>query len=581
MPKTSRRSFMTAVAAASAAPLIAPAQTARAAPARAAGAAHASAVPLSAAGGGSAGFITLAANDPAAHSALSLGNLVAGPPAGDPERTEITHGGTTVAVLTKGARTVLVRGPERRFQETGRVFTDVFDRTNAEKWGSVPGGGSWTHVNGRDGSPSAPPGSDYGVTPAAAYLMISTTAPTTARHTTLVDDGITDFDARATARFDKAPSGATVSYALSFGYQNTKNHFRARLSFSPQDGGRLRLEKEAADQVSELGGPHSLGVAASAAAEPWHIRVVREGRVVRARAWQAGTAEPAAWQLWAEDAAFPKGRVGVRAAAGAGLAGLPVKLLVSEFTVVSAAPAVTHREWVRVLPAPYDGTWTSAVEERVRGWAGSTAPDALAHAAMFLKGVPPVTSARPGEDLGRPVLGAAGYSPLVNGVRDEGADFHEYSGVSWTFPPDNRVWTADPAFAGHLDCSGYVRMVYGRHMGVPMTYFGGPVTGEYLPRDSAAMARNSPGVRIAHAAAAPPPLAGLHIGDLLFFDAVTDADDKIDHVAIHLGVDEFGARRFLSSRKTPNGPTAADLGGASTIDGTGTYAETLRTIRRL
>jgi len=47
------------------------------------------------------------------------------------------------------------------------------------------------------------------------------------------------------------------------------------------------------------------------------------------------------------------------------------------------------------------------------------------------------------------------------------------------------------------------------------------------------------------------------------------------------GADAAGKRRFLSSRKTVNGPTMADLGGASVLDGTGTYASTLHTVHRI
>ncbi|MEV3912958.1 hypothetical protein [Streptomyces canus] len=62
-------------------------------------------------------------------------------------------------------------------------------------------------------------------------------------------------------------------------------------------------------------------------------------------------------------------------------------------------------------------------------------------------------------------------------------------------------------------------------------------------------------------------------------------DDRVsptlDHVGIYLGLDAVGRRRFLSSRKTANGPTMSDLGGASLLDGSGTYAKTLHTVRRI
>jgi len=50
---------------------------------------------------------------------------------------------------------------------------------------------------------------------------------------------------------------------------------------------------------------------------------------------------------------------------------------------------------------------------------------------------------------------------------------------------------------------------------------------------------------------------------------------------MYLGVDSGGHHRFVSSRKTANGPTLGDLGGKSLLDGTGHYAVSFRAARRL
>lgn len=55
----------------------------------------------------------------------------------------------------------------------------------------------------------------------------------------------------------------------------------------------------------------------------------------------------------------------------------------------------------------------------------------------------------------------------------------------------------------------------------------------------------------------------------------------VDHVGIYLSLDTAGRRRFVSSRKTVNGPTMSDLGGASLLDGAGTYTRTLHTVHRV
>jgi hypothetical protein len=48
-----------------------------------------------------------------------------------------------------------------------------------------------------------------------------------------------------------------------------------------------------------------------------------------------------------------------------------------------------------------------------------------------------------------------------------------------------------------------------------------------------------------------------------------------------MGKDVAGHPRFISSRKTADGPTFGDVGGRSTLDGTGLYASSLRAFRRL
>jgi cell wall-associated NlpC family hydrolase len=73
----------------------------------------------------------------------------------------------------------------------------------------------------------------------------------------------------------------------------------------------------------------------------------------------------------------------------------------------------------------------------------------------------------------------------------------------------------------------------------------------------------------------------LDIGDLVFFDGSDDDGDALDHVGMYLGLDGQGAHRFISSRKTPDGPTLADQGVASVLNGTGHYAKAFRAVRRL
>ncbi|MGV9891785.1 NlpC/P60 family protein [Streptomyces sp. NPDC003395] len=504
---------------------------------------------------------------------------------GTPTRTEVTSGGKRVALLTHGARTVVLPGPTRTFAENKRPFVDDFQRTlpdttlpvdQRQYWGQSPGGGSWSTLG--------PDATDYSVTPGAG--IISLTTDFASRHATVRDDEITDVDVRCVGRFDKVPAGQACSFALSFGYQDTHNNYRARLSFLTTGAVELRVEKEVADTVTQLGTAVTLATGIAAGTD-FTIRVRREGARIRAKAWRSSAAEPSAWAFDVTDATFGKGRVGLRALANDGCTNLPVKLSVSRFEVSAATwetpPSVTHGDWVRVLPQPFDGTWTDALEQTIRGWAGSTVPDVLAYAAMFLGGAPAVTAGS-GPAQGKQVLGESGYGYLdPHGYRYEGADFHEYMNVGWTFP-DGSYTGPSSKQVGNLDCSGYTRMVYGYHMGVPLAQ-GQDTSGQRIPRNSRYIVDYAPGVVVDRTDGTKPPAATqLQAGDLVLFNADSGDDNPtptVDHVGIYLGKDAAGKRRFLSSRKTVNGPTMGDLGGASLLDGTGTYATSLHTVRRI
>ncbi|MDT0610132.1 NlpC/P60 family protein [Streptomyces lancefieldiae] len=590
MTNTSRRSVLAALAASAATvPL---GGTASASPARAtaptASPTTPSVAPLAAPAGLTAArsSVTLPPLGPSYFSGLTLeSRLTATVLPGTPARTEVTSGGRRVALLTHGARTVLLPGPQRTFTENKKPFVDDFTRTLPDTslpaddrtyWGTSPGGGSWSTLG--------PVDTDYSVVPGTGAIALTTDYAS--RHASLRDGEITDVDVRSVARFDKVPTGDACSYALSFGYQDTHNSYRARLSFTTSGEVQLRLEKEADDTVTQLAPAVALATGVPAGTD-WTIRVRREGTRIRAKAWRSAGAEPSGWAFDVTDATFGKGRVGLRALANRGCTNLPVTLLVSRFQVDAAnwaaPPVVTHSDWVRVLPEPFDGAWTPELEKVVRGWAGSTAPDVLAHAAMFLAGASPVVAGS-GPAEGRQVMGEAGYGYLdPQGYRYEGADFHEYMNSGWTFPDGTHTGPSSKQ-VGNLDCSGYTRMVYGYHMGVPLAA-GEDTSGTRLPRKSRDMADHSPGVRIARTDGTNPPAAEqLQPGDLVLFNADSGDDKEVattDHVGIYLGADTAGGRRFLSSRKTVNGPTMSDLGGSSTLDGTGTYARTLHTVHRI
>ena len=244
---------------------------------------------------------------------------------------------------------------------------------------------------------------------------------------------------------------------------------------------------------------------------------------------------------------------------------------------------VTHSTWVRAAPGPVD----EHIDERWLLWALAAnhagTPDALAIALQYIKNAPPVLLG----DL--QIAGDASYGPLLrDGTRDEGSDFNDYLGLRWLYPAD---LPDKPEASQHrcLDCSGYIRMVWGYRDHLPEAGYPDtiplsrrPQSNTTLPRRSFEIYESATGIiLIEDAGTQATDLDILDAGDLVFFDVERDDGARLDHVGMYLGTDVTGARRFISSRETANGPTLADAGGRSIINGTGTYARRFRAARRL
>jgi cell wall-associated NlpC family hydrolase len=234
---------------------------------------------------------------------------------------------------------------------------------------------------------------------------------------------------------------------------------------------------------------------------------------------------------------------------------------------VSVTVASTSR--VRLLPAPFDGT---VDEVWLRVQLADTSPDVLETALQYVAGAPTVR-----DESGALVSSDASYGPLVDGSRQEGSDWNDYVGTAATY--DGVVDPPEADQAGALDCSGFVRMVFGARSGLPMVL---TPDGVRLPRRAVQMATAGPGtVVVADTGRQVTGLAALLPGDLVLFDASTDDGTDTDHVGIYLGRDSSGGHRFVSSRKSADGPTMGDLRGASRLDGAGYYAKALRSVRRV
>jgi cell wall-associated NlpC family hydrolase len=252
------------------------------------------------------------------------------------------------------------------------------------------------------------------------------------------------------------------------------------------------------------------------------------------------------------------------------------------FAESTAADSVIHSVWVRTLPKPFVGNpnaaWlVSALQANAR-----KIPDVLAIAMQYVAKAPPIF------DGELQIAGDAGYGPLIDGAREEGSDFNDYLGIPWQYP--EQVDKPEKRQFGCLDCSGFLRMVWGYrhhlsgshyHDTVPLAL--NPEASHHgIPRRSFEIYDAAPGILIiADSGVQVVDFASMNIGDLAFFDADDSDGTQIDHVGIYLGRDAGGHHRFVSSRKGANGPTMGDYRGKSILDGSGLYATAFRAVRRL
>ncbi|MGC5020161.1 NlpC/P60 family protein [Micromonospora sp. DT47] len=240
---------------------------------------------------------------------------------------------------------------------------------------------------------------------------------------------------------------------------------------------------------------------------------------------------------------------------------------------------IETKMWVRLTPQ----AWHAGAEQEkwFIDWLAAArkdrSPDVLAIAFEYVDGAPVKK-----DNQGQQYSGDASFGPpdpADPDGRQERSDFYDYLGLPWSFL-DGKAAVPEPQRALALDCSGYLRMVYGHRLGYPL--LGTNTPGEGLPRRAYAMAEVGPGVQLMpNSGQRTRGIDRLLPGDLLFFNAQPIPNRQIDHSGIYLGIDDGGHHRFISSRSQTDGPTMGDLSGEPLLDGVGYWPDRWLTARRI
>lgn len=239
---------------------------------------------------------------------------------------------------------------------------------------------------------------------------------------------------------------------------------------------------------------------------------------------------------------------------------------------------VTTTSWVRVSPQPYRpsdlenptyAVWLAkALHDRT--------DDILGAAMQYVTGAPEKVAAD-----GIRYAGDSGFGYINNEEQRDGADFYDFLGIPWTWPDGRRSQPSDK-WEREMDCSGYIRMVFGYRGGMTMYRTNDPESASGLPRSAYAMADRANSVTIASPRRpedAPKDLDRVQPGDVVFFALHDETPALITHSGIVIGKDNEGRTRFASARSTVNGPTIGDVAGDGVIED-GYFGDRLRRVIR-
>ena len=192
---------------------------------------------------------------------------------------------------------------------------------------------------------------------------------------------------------------------------------------------------------------------------------------------------------------------------------------------------INTTEYVRLAPKEWYAA--AANEQWFAAWLSKAlvdrSPDILAIAMEYTYGAPPKK-----DKNGVQYSGDASFGPLSNidpDGRAENSDFYDYLGKKWDFP-DGEMPPSETHFRS-LDCTGFVRMVYGYRSGYPL--LGKNTKGAGLPRQAIAIGGFGPGTQLMpNTGKRAANIDRLLPGDILLFNAGPVQNEHIEHSGIYL-----------------------------------------------
>jgi hypothetical protein len=297
--------------------------------------------------------------------------------------------------------------------------SDTFSRTASGGWGQADVGGAWTVA----------PASSFAVSGGVGTVALTTDGRT--QRAALPGSAITN-DVAAELATTKLPSGTGLYVSVAGRQMPGVGQYQAKVRWLPSGAVSVVLTRiDARWAETALGGTVTVPGVNGSSSQPIGVRVQVSGAApttVRAKVWQASSAEPAAWTTTATD-----GTAGWQVAGGVGLDSylsrnsVPLALRVDDVTVnrtaatgaaAAAQPPAPDATIDTATPAAGQGASTTG---RATGSAGSvpvgTARYAVPPGAWFVSpsggdGAAGTQSA-PWRTLGKAVAGAPAGGTIV------------------------------------------------------------------------------------------------------------------------------------------------------------------------
>ncbi|MFF2371801.1 PKD domain-containing protein [Agromyces sp. NPDC058110] len=255
------------------------------------------------------------------------------------------------AVATKTAQVTVTASPV-----SIELASDEFERSVTGGWGTAPVGGAWTVSSAANSSVSG----------GTAILVHNANAT---RKTTL--DGLSVKDVTVIGDFavDKAVVGGSAYAGLNVRQVGT-DYYQARLRF--QAGGVLALQVMQGDSTLIANANLPLTYTAGQAVS---MKVQISGTsptTIQAKAWTAGTAEPAAWAITTTSQAAglqTAGKVGVTGYVSSAVTSVPLAVSLDHYRVATGDGNVPPPN------VPPTAAFTSTVDHLAVQFDGSTSAD--------------------------------------------------------------------------------------------------------------------------------------------------------------------------------------------------------------